>query len=444
MGSKSLLALAVIGAAAACTSARPPHPVPAPRPETPPSFSDYRATLEEAHERIATGLDDAFADPRALASIEVPEHPSIDGALHYFSTRLRPNIQASLQRSAPYKEMIDAVLDERRLPRALAWLPVIESAFVPTLTSKAGARGLWQFMPPTAREYGLRVDWWVDERADPELSTRAAAEYLEDLHRMFGDWSLALAAYNCGPGRVRRTLDREGVSTFWELLERSSLPKETRGYVPTFWATLRIAGDPAAHAFAIPSPGAEETETIEVVGPARLDFIAIEAGVEPATLRTLNPQLTQGLVPPGSTRLRVPPDAKPSLLVAAARAPFDDAGLPVTLFEVRSGQSIAELARITGAAKAEILAMNALRGERVAAGTSIYLPLSTTALSAALEASRHAAVYVVARGDTLSAIARRHGLSLAELLELNEIERDAIIRPGDRIRVSTARGVLAR
>ncbi|MGH9458878.1 MAG: transglycosylase SLT domain-containing protein [Thermoanaerobaculia bacterium] len=438
---KKLIVVACAATAFACTSAPPPRPAPVAASDP---VQEYREALEETQASIAAREETPrVADARALASIEIPSHPSIDGALRYFSTKLHGSIQTSLERSSRYKTMIDEVLDEHRLPRALAWLPVIESAFLPGLTSSAGARGIWQFMPATAREYGLRVDWWIDERADPELSTRAAARYLQDLHRIFDDWSLALAAYNCGPGRVERTLDREGADTFWELLERSALPKETRGYVPTFWATLLIAGDPEVHGFELPLPAPDRVDAIEVEGPARLDFVAALAGVDAKTLREMNPQLTRGLVPPGPARLRVPSGTGETVLAAARRAPFDDPDLPVTRFRVRPGDSIASLARLADAPKPEILAMNALRSDRLRAGTEIYLPLSTTDLSAAIE-SRRDVVYVVARGDTLYDIAHRHGIPLGELLEINGLDRDTIIHPGDEIRVSRAAGVLAR
>src|SRR5438445_5693456 len=160
-----------------------------------------------------------------LLDLPVPDHRSIRVALDLFTTEMRSDIQQSLTRSARYKNLIDRVLNEYKLPKALAYLPVIESAYLPPLTSRARAHGIWQFMPETAREYGLRVDWWVDERADPDRSTRAAAAYLQDLYREFHDWPLALAAYNAGSTRIHRALDETGSTTFWRLMELSAIPR---------------------------------------------------------------------------------------------------------------------------------------------------------------------------------------------------------------------------
>ncbi|MFN2443150.1 MAG: transglycosylase SLT domain-containing protein [Thermoanaerobaculia bacterium] len=441
---RAWLGLAATLLTMACTSGG--SPAPATLPGLPPSpvateLADYRAGLEQAWSHIVAregeSLPYSIADPAAAASIEIPSHPSIDGAVRYFSTTLKESIQGSILRSSQYRTMIDGVLAEKKLPGAVAWLPVIESAYFPTLTSKAGARGIWQFMPATAREYGLRVDWWIDERNDPEKATRAAATYLSDLHRMFGDWSLALAAYNCGPGRVRRALEREGVTTFWELLERSVLPKETRGYVPTFWATVLIVSDPAAHGFMMSEPAAVEQERVEIEGPATLDYVATVAGIDPAVLGQHNPALHRGLVPPGRHILSIPPVAKAPLLASAQSLRFDDPDIPVTLYQIRSAETVASLARRLELDRKSLAEMNGLRSDRLMAGTTLYLPVSTTRLSETL-ARRHSdvpAIYVVERGDTLYAIARRHGLTVAELRSLNEIAENRIIHPGDRLQI---------
>lgn len=394
-----------------------------------------------ARQNAVTGPE---VDIDAAASIPIPEHPAIDGALQYFSTRLRDKIQASLLRAAQYRSMIDQTLEEHRLPKALAYLPIIESAFLPTLTSSAGAHGLWQFMPQTAREYGLRVDWWVDERADPEQSTRAAAAYLSDLHRQFGDWSLALAAYNCGPGRVRRAMKTTGATSFWELLEKTAVPKETRGYVPTFYATLRIAGDPESHGFRLDRARERDDETVEVHGPVSLEYVATVSGVDEKRLRDLNPALHRGLVPPGPRSIRVPAGVAPLVAEHSRTLKEDDPTIAVAAFTLRKGDTVEKLARKLGAEPETILAMNGIsKSASLRPGRSIYLPVSPRQLGGLL---RHAdddeIYYTVRKGDTLYSIAKQHRLTVSEMRELNSLD-STTLQPGQKLRVSPPRALTA-
>src|SRR5216684_1465716 len=319
---RAVVPLVAVYAVACATSTPPPKPAvaaaAAPVHQTPSAAKlqadDYRRALEAAYSEIVARegkpvLKQVVApkvDVEAAASIPIPDHRTIRGALQYFTTDLKPSIQESLIRSAKYKKLIDKALDDYKLPRGLAYLPVIESAYVPTVTSRAGAYGIWQFMPETAREYGLRVDWWVDERADAERSTRAAAAYLKDLYRQFNDWPLALAAYNAGPGRIDRALADNGAHSFWDLLEEAAIPRETRGYVPTFFATLTIASDPATYGFRMGQPLDFDHKPVEVEGPLSLRYLASVGKVDEAVLRELNPSLRQGIVPPGKTTVRIP------------------------------------------------------------------------------------------------------------------------------------------
>src|SRR5258706_7091527 len=221
---------------------------------------------------------------------------------------------------------------------------------MPTLTSRAGARGIWQFMPDTAREYGLRVDWWVDERADPERSTRAAVTYLRDLYKQFNDWPLALAAYNCGPGRIKRALNETSATTFWELLENAAVPKETRGYVPTFFATLIIASDPGTYGFKLGESVEEKASSlsVDVEGPLALKTIAEAAGVDEALLRELNPALRHGIVPPGRAAVRVPASAAETIAAKARTLKNDDANVAICSFNLRRGATLKKLAKALG------------------------------------------------------------------------------------------------
>lgn len=446
MKTKSVLLLLALFAAACATTAPPPKPAAAPPPPTQssalsPQHSDYHKALEDAYAAILAREHAPVAAPKvdvvAAVSIPIPEHKTIRGALAYFTTELKPSIQESLIRSAKYKKLIDSALDEAKLPKGLAYLPVIESAYTPTMTSRSGAHGIWQFMPDTAREYGLRVDWWVDERADPERSTRAAAAYLRDLYRQFNDWPLTLAAYNAGPGRIKRALDQNNAATFWELLEAGAVPKETRGYVPTFYATLLIASDPKTYGFRLGEPKDLDGKRIAVEGPLSLRHVAEVANVDEAVLRELNPALRHGIAPPGRSELRVPVKAAESVTARAATMKNDDANLAICSFTLREGDSLQRLAASLGVPVETLADMNGGRSARE--GDSIYLPVSARDLGAALSQMS----YAVRKGDTYYSIAKKFGLTVEELLDLNELTQSHTLHPGDRLRVTPARALTA-
>jgi membrane-bound lytic murein transglycosylase D len=451
------LLLAGIGimSVACATSKTTPAAVPAPTVSAPSAAQvdseEFRRELEDAYARILdrqgtpTAEDVPTVDLEAAASITIPRHRTIDSAVRLFSVDMKDSIQASLIRSGRYRAMIDKALEAERLPKALAYLPVIESAYLPTLTSRAGAYGIWQFMPATAREYGLRVDWWLDERADPELSTRAAAAYLRDLHRMFGDWALALAAYNCGPGRVRRTLTEAGATTFWELLDRGLLPKETRGYVPTFFATIIIASDPGAYGFTLGRIADHDQGTVEVRGPLSLDWIAEVTGADAELLRELNPALRRGVVPPGRGSVRVPRNAVPLLAERADTLHRDDENVKFCAFTLRRGDNIDRIARAIGVKRDTILAMNDLSGgSRPRTGDTIYLPVRARELGTLLAHSEDEdVIYAVRKGDTLYSIAKKNGLSVAELRDLNDLRKDQVLRVGQKLRISAPKTLTA-
>lgn len=430
-------------------AAVPPPVAAAPTVTAQLDADQFRTELEAAYTHILSRTDvktpppDApTVDIEAAASIDIPEHRTINSAVRLFSVDMKDSIQTSLLRSAKYKNLIDKALAEQKLPKGLAYLPVIESAYMTTLTSRAGAHGIWQFMPETAREYGLRVDWWVDERADPERSTRAAAAYLKDLHRTFDDWSLALAAYNCGPGRVKRTLQEAGATTFWELLDNGYLPKETRGYVPTFFATLLIASDPDTYGFELGKPRDIDAEHVDVRGPVSLAYIAEAIGIDEGTLKDMNPALRRGVVPPGRAAVRVPSKHAETLLARADVLRDEDAYVKYCKFTVRDGDTIKKLARKIGAKPETILAMNNLDADdRVKAGKSIYLPVRARELSALL--SQSDSFYAVKKGDTLFSIAKKNDLSVEELRDLNDLPRKATLRIGQKLRVSAPRTLTA-
>jgi membrane-bound lytic murein transglycosylase D len=431
---------------AACAATTTPPPKPAPKESAATEIRRYDAELRESWEHIVarehaapgdTSLQQADID--AAISIDIPQHRSIDSAVRLFSGRLRDDIQIYFNRSARYRAAIEKVLAEYKLPKALAYLPVIESGYSPTLTSRAGAHGIWQFMIETAREYGLRIDWWIDERADPDRAARAAAEYLSDLHREFGDWPLALAAYNCGSSRVHRALDNNSATTFWQLYDAGALPKETRGYVPTFYATVLIASDPEAYGFQLPAPAPVDTQPVMIEGPVSLEYIASVADVDESNLRALNPALKRGIVPPGRTAVRVPAAAAAAIAPQASSLKNDDGDVAVCALRLRSGDTIKRLARALGTTADTIFDMNGSRSFRE--GDTVFLPVRARDLSALLAAGDM--FYSVRKGDTLYSIAKRHGLTVAELRDLNDLGPKETIHAGERLRIAAPRTVTA-
>ncbi|HKO01183.1 MAG TPA: transglycosylase SLT domain-containing protein [Thermoanaerobaculia bacterium] len=445
-----LLLLSIVSAGCSSTFAPSTPAQSAAAPQAAPTAADsaaYRAALEDAYTHIVARegvpVNAPKVDVEAAVSMEIPDHKTIRGALTYFTTELKPSIQESLLRSAKYRRLIDKALDEYKLPKGLAYLPVIESAYVPTLTSRAGAHGIWQFMPDTAREYGLRVDWWVDERADPERSTRAAAKYIRDLYRQFNDWPLTLAAYNAGPGRIHRALETNNVATFWELLELGAIPKETRGYVPTFFATLMIASDPQTYGFKLNDPAEIDEKRVEVTGPLSLSYLAEAAQVDEAVLKALNPALRRGVVPPGRLTIRVPSKAAETVASRAATLKNDDANIAICSFTLRGSDRLERIARAIGSTTETILAMNDVRSaDRLRAGDSIYLPVRARELGNLLSNSSEV-YYAVAKGDTYYSIAKKHNLSVDELLELNDLRNSHKLHPGEKLRVTAGRTMTA-
>jgi membrane-bound lytic murein transglycosylase D len=455
MNKTGLILPAVALCLTACATTPAPKVTPSPAPSVTSAAAqidaaEYRRALEDAYTQIVAreGLPVAAApqvDLEAAASIPIPEHRTIRGAVNYFSTDLRDSIQTSLLRSGKYRKLIDAVFEDMKLPKGLAYLPVIESAYIPTLTSRAGAHGIWQFMPDTAREYGLRVDWWVDERADPERSTRAAATYLRDLYRQFNDWSLVLAAYNAGPGRVKRALEATGSTTFWELLEQSAVPKETRGYVPTFYATLLIASDPQTYGFTLGAADDVSAKRVDIDGPLSLKYLAQVANVPEETLRDLNPALRRGMLPPGRASVRVPAKVADTVMAQARTMKRDDAEIELCSFTLREGDSLKRLARALDTKPETILAMNGLQNaSSIGRGDSLYLPVRARELGSRLrESENRNFYYAVRKGDTLYSVAKRHNLSVEELADLNAITAKTRLHPGQKLRVSSPRTVTA-
>jgi membrane-bound lytic murein transglycosylase D len=359
------------------------------------------------------------------------------GFLNFFQTpRGKAIVETGLNRSGKYREMIARILREEGVPQDLIYLAQAESAFQPAALSRAGARGIWQFVPWRGNEYGLKRSWWVDERQDPEKATRAAAQHLRDLYGLFGDWYLAMAAYNCGPGNVQKGIERTGYADFWELYRRNVLPRETKNYVPIIVALTLIAKDAAHYGI---HPELERPVLFDVVKPGsaidlRLVAETIDADVE--TLRSLNPSLL---------RLATPDDPRFELhLPAGTAAKFsaEIADIPSEKWvswrrhRVEPGETLTSLAKKYKVTAAAIAAANSLGGSTaLSAGDKLIIP----AMQPASETKSRLVRYRVRKGDTLGGIADQFSVSTDQLRKWNALKSARVSR-GMVLRVYTVGG----
>lgn len=388
----------------------------------------------------------------ARYDLPVVINPEVTSLIGYYTGAYRERLLVSLERASRYLPFIREELRKAGLPLDLAYLPLIESAFNPRARSRARAQGLWQFMAGTGRMYGLRANSLVDERNDPYLSTTAAVRHLKDLFDTFGDWELALAAYNSGAGRVNRALKRgKGVTDFWPL--RRHLPRETRNYVPAMWAALVVVRNPEAYAL----PRFEERPDclgrVPVEGALDLEVLAERVGVTVDELADLNPALIHRLTPAeGSYRLAVPCGREQEFATIIAAIPASER-VRHFMHVVRKGDTPSSIAGKYGSSVDAIMLANGLKNPRaLRIGRTLVVPRTPSAVGAAARratassstrrtataASKTAASpsvggerrYVVRRGDTLYDIARRHGITVKDLMRMNGLA-DSRIKPGD-------------
>jgi membrane-bound lytic murein transglycosylase D len=357
--------------------------------------------------------------------------------LNFFQTpRGRTIVETGLNRAGRYREMISRVLHEEGMPQDLIYLAQAESAFQPLALSRAGARGIWQFVSYRGQQYGLRHTWWVDERQDPEKATRAAAQHLRDLYKMFGDWYLAMAAYNCGPGNVQKGIERTGYADFWELYKRNVLPRETRNYVPIIVALTLIAKD-AAHYGIQADP--EAPVSTDVVKPGRaidLRLVAETIDVDVETLRGLNPSLLRMATPNDpSFELHLPQGTAEKFSAEIADIP-PDKWVSWRRHRVAAGETLTAIAkkyRVTPVAIAE--ANNLERGAPLDPGEKLIIP----ATQPQSETKRRLVSYRVRKGDTLGGIADRFSVDTEDVRKWNRMKSNHV-RRGMVLRIYTLGG----
>jgi membrane-bound lytic murein transglycosylase D len=398
--------------------------------------------------------------------IPIPEHAKVLSYVEVMQGRMREYIQDSLARGAKYMPMIQAVFRAEGLPLDLAYIPIIESSFKTNALSKASAKGPWQFMKPTAKEHGLKTDWFIDERSDPEKATVAAAQYLKTLSKMFnGDWNLVLAAYNGGPGRVSRAMKRSGIDDFWRLsATKKYLPRETREYVPLIMAAMIIGRNPAQYGFEVVT--AEPVAYEKVAMPQAIDLrrVAEWAGTTVDEIQALNPELRRWTTPVKYPQydLKVPRGTGDRLTAKLAEAsPADFSAFK--WYTAKKGETLLTVARRFDVSRADVAEANNLTSKsRLRPGQELIIPRAPATLLAARAeravptavASRAIAspvesakmttpaqvvhlTYRVKPGDTLFSIAQLFDTTVAKIKSWNRLTSNRI-NPGAKLKILAA------
>jgi len=366
----------------------------------------------------------------------------------------RSSFVGGFQRYGWYEPMIHRILEEEGLPSDLIFMAFLESTYKTSAYSRARAKGIWQFMTPTGRQYGLRVDRYVDERSHPEKSTRAAARYMKDLYATFGDWHLAIAAYNTGAGNIMRAQRRSGKTDYWDLAKTRYMRLETKNFVPAILALALMAKEPGKYGFEdLRHNEPLEYDRITVEGPARLSLVAKLAGVSEDEVKFLNPHLRLGVTPPDERNyeLLVPAGTGPTFVAAYEALPDSEKIAKLDKFHtVRRGETLGIIASRYGTTVRQLTAANHIRNpHRISIGTQLIVPAipgGGFASSSDTEAQdlSDGPYHVVRRGDTLSGISKAYRVSLRRILAWNDMTTRTVLRPGMKIRVSGDGGSAAR
>lgn len=422
--------------------------VPEPAPDT---FEG--PTPEEIDRAIRTALGGdpigLILDPGAPSVLPLEVNDRVESWINYFQNVIPERFGSYLERKGRWESMIRRKLREADMPQDMIYLALIESGMNPYAYSRARAVGLWQFISSTGRMYDLEISFWVDERRDPEKATDAALRYLTDLYDQFGSWYLAAAAYNGGPGRVRRGLRRVEGGTFWDLADARLLRRETRDYVPKLIAAAIIGHSPERYGFGhLVEQHPDIVETVTVPDATSFDVLAEIAGTDAETIRQLNPEFPQRVTPPGrAVTIRIPAGAADGFEVRYAAVPADER-VTWTYHVVTRGQTLGQIGRQYGVTVTALRAANNnVNPRRLRIGQRLVVPnpariasgtpssnRGDSAGSTRLESGQGPVTVVVRRGDSLWSIARRFSVSTRQIMEWNRLP-SAVIHPGDRLEI---------
>ncbi len=361
--------------------------------------------------------------------IPLVTNSQVESYIRYFQGKGRKGFNIWLRRYVQYKELILPILEEYDLPEELIVVSMIESGFDPKAVSKAKAVGLWQFMYSTGKQYGLKRNWYIDERQDPVKSTRAAAKYFVDLYDEFEDWYLVLAAYNTGPGRLNRALNLHETSDYWQLY---SLPKDTKNYIPYYLSSAIILKNPEKYGFKIPKVSPLKFDIVTIEKSADLSVIAKSADTKVSTIKKLNPELRQPATPSnGPYVLNIPLGKKDSFYEKFNKIP-DDEKFAVQNVEhrVKKGENLISIASKYRVLVADLQTINNISNKDfLSIGQRLKIPVKGGLYSNYPEK----VIYKVRSGDTLGHIAEEYNTRASEIRKWNNMGGSSLIRPGQKL-----------